>query len=423
MTRPSLYSLLITLIALIGSGSCSSSTLSWTPDNEEGLFQVIGPLYVDEATESYRNIKVLNLAIAETVNELKRTENKNGTRPYQKLQIINWMLKSKQIEELWELFENKDGESSSLLYDSSFRNRLVEYFEEAEFTGRILAIRIAKGDSDDERILEGIRLIYISDDELDLNRFSIPYDQSSPDVSQKLKTVVKKLISTLEYSSPDFGKMGFVEVNSGCFKLGNRPSDEECLDDYLLGKYPVTKAQWNQIMLDSQPSNLKDYTNPAVGMNWVDLERFLEALNDKSDHSFRLPTGAEWEYACRSGKNDRLYGTETGKPDPNQANFTRFSLGRIPEGIKAVDFYAPNVFGFFDMSGNTWEWTEDRYTVKDQKGLIGRFFDLFSSDTDQRVIRGGSYDSSEREIRCSSEKYIPENIGSTDAGFRLIMEE
>ncbi len=415
----------IPFLLLFTLSACSTSSINWIPGpgEEQRSFQVLGPIYIDETIEPYRNIKLLNQAITEVVDQLKKDQNLSKSGRYSKLAISNWVLKENQVSELWKLFETSKEEKGLLLAEPGLQTRLVNYFEELEFSGRILAVRFSPVDQNETKALEGVRVIYLSENEIDFNRFRIPVDQEQSELLPEFKKTIRKLLTSLEYSSPSFQWMGFSKVESGCLLTGQDRHDEECLDDFYLGRFPVTKQQWNGIMLPLNSQSREDAQFPAVGMNWSEIQLFIEKLNDEFDQTYRLPTGYEWEYACRAGTNNLVFGTETGDLDSTQANYTIFEKGNKPKGITEIDAFAANGLGLHDMSGNTWEWTEDPYKTSEEKGLIGAFFDFLTSNQNRRVMRGGSYDSSAEDLKCNSEKYIPEHIGSSDAGIRLVLEE
>jgi formylglycine-generating enzyme required for sulfatase activity len=192
--------------------------------------------------------------------------------------------------------------------------------------------------------------------------------------------------------SPDFGS-----------KHWDRPQHRVTLTKgFWIGKYEVTQEQWQQVM-GTNPSHFKNQSNPVENVSWEDCQRFVQTLNSRiSGGGFRLPTSAEWEYACRAGTSTSFhYGDDL---DASMANFN----GELPygNGIKGeyrgktlpVGSFRPNAWGLYDMHGNASEWCEDGYveytldSVTDPTGP--------STGSSSRAIRGGGWNSSARE--CTS---------------------
>lgn len=152
---------------------------------------------------------------------------------------------------------------------------------------------------------------------------------------------------------------------------------------FYMGKYEVTQSQWQTVMGNS-PSYFKDCGNcPVERVSWQDVQEFLDELNDRNDgFRYRLPTEAEWEYACRGGTT----GDYAGDLD-NLAWYATNSGNRTHR----VGTKQPNAFGLFDMHGNVWEWCLDWFHPNYQGAPTdGR---AWISESEQRffVIRGGGY--------------------------------
>ena len=167
----------------------------------------------------------------------------------------------------------------------------------------------------------------------------------------------------------------FVKIEGGCFQMGDQfgdglvdelPVHRVCLSDYYLSKYEVTQAQYQYVM-GSNPSH--DQTNPNYPVdviNYHEVERFIETLNSKTDGKFRLPTEAEWEYACRSaGKDEKYCGGNDGSKLAWYGN-------NSDEKTHSVAQKQANGLGLHDMSGNVWEWTLSEYKPYPYKKNDGR---------------------------------------------------
>jgi len=133
---------------------------------------------------------------------------------------------------------------------------------------------------------------------------------------------------------------------------------------FYMGKYEVTQEQWKAVMGDN-PSKIKGGKLPVTNISWEDCHEFIKKLNKKTNGEYRLPSEAEWEFACRAGTTTAYsFGDNLTKRDANISG----------DSIKEVGSYKPNAFGLYDMHGNVYEWCEDREgeyptgSVTDPKG-------------------------------------------------------
>ena len=157
-------------------------------------------------------------------------------------------------------------------------------------------------------------------------------------------------------------------------------------------------------------SFLKGAKLPETNVSWEDCQEFIKKLNAKTDGGYRLPTEAEWEYACRAGTTTAYsFGDEI---TPKEANY---SDSKIDKPV-AVGSYKPNAFGLYDMHGNVFEWCENWYgdypagAVTDPKGpSTGKY----------RVLRGGAFNISESGARSSLRLYSSPTNRDFYFGFRL----
>ena len=215
-------------------------------------------------------------------------------------------------------------------------------------------------------------------------------------------------------------KLEMVLVPAGKFVMGS-PKKEDGRDDdeaqhevtltksYYMGKYEVTQEQWKAVM-GKNPSYSKNAKYPVTDVSWNDCQEFIKKLNAKTDGGYRLPTEAEWEYACRAGTSTAYsFGDEI---TPKDANLRYSEIGKPIE----VGSYNPNAFGLYDMHGNVWEWCEDwkadypKGAVIDPNGPAKREY---------RVLRGGSFNGYVSGARSSSRGYYSPTIRSYIVGFRL----
>ena len=141
---------------------------------------------------------------------------------------------------------------------------------------------------------------------------------------------------------------------------------------FYLGKFEVTQEQWEAVM-KKNPSRYKGPKLPVNNVSWDDCQEFIRKLNAKTKGGYRLPTEAEWEYACRAGTKTNFIDDWEDKSllgkSPLYMNIRESNL-KMPIDVGS---YVPNAFGFYDMLGNVWEWCNDWYNTfglsgKDPKG-------------------------------------------------------
>jgi formylglycine-generating enzyme required for sulfatase activity len=245
-----------------------------------------------------------------------------------------------------------------------------------------------------------------------------PEKSGAPGKEQSVQIVPTKY--TAKSVTDSITSMQFIYVNSGCFRMGgnNGESDEKpvhrvCISqDYYLGKYEVTQAQWQKVM-DNNPSNFKGSNLPVEKVSWNDVQKFIQALNRKTRGKYRLPTEAEWEYACRGGGKTKLY---CGGNNINSVAWIYHNSGgeTHPVGQKS-----PNSLGLYDMSGNVWEWVQDRYSKTNYFKSSPTNNPHGPATGSKRVRRGGSWFSSPRDSRSASRDSGDTNDKGSGLGFRL----
>ncbi len=195
--------------------------------------------------------------------------------------------------------------------------------------------------------------------------------------------------------------MVFVLVPPGEFTMGSPESDPaarssempqrlvQITQAFYLGKYPVTQMQWGAVMGRNR-GYFKGCTRPVESVSWFDCQEFLRRLNQrtepKDDRLFRLPTEAEWEYACRAGSTTRFSFGD----DVADLGYYAWHGGNSGGRTQPVGLKKPNAWGLHDMHGNVWEWCYDwfdRFHYADASTD-----DPTGPDTGgRRVLRGGSW--------------------------------
>jgi formylglycine-generating enzyme required for sulfatase activity len=187
---------------------------------------------------------------------------------------------------------------------------------------------------------------------------------------------------------------------------------------FYMGKYEVTQAQWQAVMgnnpswFDGKPNN------PVESVSWNDCQIFINMLNQmgQGTFSFRLPTEAEWEFACRAGTTTRYYwGDDTN--DSQIKFYAWYSGNNSLLGTKPVGQKIPNTFGLYDMSGNVWEWCQDRYGSYESASQINP---TGSNSGSNRVVRGGGWADS-ADCRSARRNYDRPDFWLNGIGFRLVL--
>ncbi|MFZ4464055.1 MAG: SUMF1/EgtB/PvdO family nonheme iron enzyme [Bacteroidales bacterium] len=224
-----------------------------------------------------------------------------------------------------------------------------------------------------------------------------------------------------------------VFVKGGTFTMGSptneaKRSDNETqhqvtLSDFSIGKYEVTQKQW-QFIMGSNPSSFKGDNLPVENVSWSDVQEFIQKLNQKTGKTYRLPTEAEWEYACRAGTSTPF---NTGNNlTTSQANYDgNYPYNNNPKGeyrakTMPVGSFAPNAWGLYDMHGNVWEWCNDwygDYNSGSQSNPQG------ASSGSYRVYRGGGWGDFARLCRSADRNYDAPGNRYSRIGFRLVLSK
>uniref|UniRef100_B8HTJ8 Serine/threonine protein kinase n=1 Tax=Cyanothece sp. (strain PCC 7425 / ATCC 29141) TaxID=395961 RepID=B8HTJ8_CYAP4 len=205
--------------------------------------------------------------------------------------------------------------------------------------------------------------------------------------------------------------LDLVRIPGGKFLMGapsdeadsleiERPQHRVTVPTFWMGKYPVTQEQWLAVAslpkvkldLDPNPAYFKGKYLPVETISWMEAVEFCDRLSQHTGCTYRLPTEAEWEYACRAGTTTPFHFGETLTPALANYNGSKSAhpphLGPRSHQTTTVGSFPPNAFGLYDMHGNVWEWCEDNWHDNYQEApRDGTAWLGFSSD---RLLRGGS---------------------------------
>ena len=215
--------------------------------------------------------------------------------------------------------------------------------------------------------------------------------------------------------------MEFVFVKGGCYQMGDtfgdgardeKPVHEVCLDDFYMGKYEVTQAEYKKIMGSNPSKSKKGDRYPVEQVSWEDAQEFIQKLNRRTGKSFRLPTEAEWEYAARSGGRKEKYS------GGNSIESVAWYYGNSGGSTHRVGQKQANGLGLHDMSGNVWEWCQDRYG-KDYYSKSPRKNPKGPGSGSHRVYRGGSWLSIPSLVRAAYRYRDLPWLRIANVGFRL----
>ena len=239
--------------------------------------------------------------------------------------------------------------------------------------------------------------------------------------------VVNLCVFTRDGLSEPISDDDFIRVEGECFQMGDQfgdgladelPVHRVCLSDFYISKYEVTQEQWQYIMGDNPSDNQENPQYPVDVVSWHEVEEFITTLNLKTNGKFRLPTEAEWEYACRSGGKKTRYGTADGTISEHLLIYS--GDGTKGHGVQPVGSFPPNELGLYDMSGNVSEWVQDWYDRKFYSSSPVEDPRLLEDRTkSNRVRRGGYWGNNEWLLRCSFRNFRKPNYRLIGLGFRL----
>ncbi|MEM9090326.1 MAG: SUMF1/EgtB/PvdO family nonheme iron enzyme [Cyanobacteria bacterium P01_F01_bin.53] len=233
-------------------------------------------------------------------------------------------------------------------------------------------------------------------------------------VDAKGKEIQRKQRSA-EYQQEDLGQgvtLDMVAIPGGSFQMGSadgqgdadeRPHHKVTVKPFLMGKYAVTQAQWKSVValpeversLEATPSGFSGNHLPVEQVDWDAAVEFCKRLSRKTGRDYRLPSEAEWEYACRAGTSSAFhYGeTLTAELANCDASYTFDSdpKGTYREMTTDVGSFPANDFGLYDMHGNVREWCQDHWHDNYKGGPTDGSAWLSSDENAERLLRGGSW--------------------------------
>ena len=269
---------------------------------------------------------------------------------------------------------------------------------------------------------------------------------------------IRRCCEQAEYFIESLGsavELEMVSLPGGKFQMGSPPPPEEPesgederpqhlvnIKPFFMGRYPITQAQWRAIAslpkikrdLAPDPSCFKGDKRPVERVSWYEVMEFCERLSQKTGREYRLPSEAEWEYACRARTPTQFHFGKTATT--NLANYCgedqkingilcQGTYSNEPYGVyrkqtTEVGSFPANAFGLYDMHGNVWEWCAD-YEHEDYQGAPSHGSAwLNDGNSEYRILRGGSWDSSPRFCRSASRFSQDASTLDKEFGFRVV---
>jgi len=246
--------------------------------------------------------------------------------------------------------------------------------------------------------------------------------------------------------------LDMVKIPAGTFQMGSPEDEPERLDregpqhevtvpEFYMGRYPVTQGQWKALVeateavdrdLDPDPSEFKDdyegsdrWSRPVERVSWYDAKEFCDRLSQKTGRDYRLPSEAEWEYACRAGTTTPFHFGETIATSLANYNgnytYGRGSKGEYRKQTTPVGYFKfANPFGLHDMHGNVWEWCEDDYHDSYENAPDDGSAWLSGEENTTKILRGGSWSLNPRYCRCANRYVDYAAYQDNVIGFRVL---
>ena len=249
-------------------------------------------------------------------------------------------------------------------------------------------------------------------------------------------TIIKKTPGTAKYLPFDLSNgisLDMVYVKPGRFIMGSEQYDNEkpphlvSVPGFYMGKYAVTQEQYLAIM-GKNPSGFQGAKLPVEQVSWNDAQAFCTKLTQKTQRNFRLPSEAEWEYACRAETTTPFSFGETITPEVANYNGNH-TYADAPKGVyrektTPVGTFPPNSFGLYDLHGNVWEWCLDTWHDNYQGAPVDGSHWISSNNNDRiRLLRGGSWIFNPWNCRSAYRNWVSADFRYDIFGFRILLPQ
>ncbi len=261
-----------------------------------------------------------------------------------------------------------------------------------------------------------------------------------------LKRNGRRRLSARQFTEDHGGlSLEMVEIPGGTFLMGSPKSknghrDREgpqrrvSVPPFYIGKFTITQRQWSIVAgwekiendLPPDPSRFRGDDRPVDSINWFQAKEFCARLAKQTGNAYRLPTEAEWEYACRAGTTTPFAFGETITPEFVNYN-GGYPYGKAKKGqyrgetMPVGSLGVANAFGLFDMHGNVWEWCEDFWHDSYEDAPLDGSAWLSGGDSSSRVVRGGSWYGSDDGCRSACRLNLGPGLRDSDIGLRVVV--
>jgi formylglycine-generating enzyme required for sulfatase activity len=247
--------------------------------------------------------------------------------------------------------------------------------------------------------------------------------------------------------------MNMVLIMGGSFMMGSpdteidrreneSPQHQVAVPSFFMSEFPITQAHWAtvaqlpkvKIDLEIAPANFKGADRPIERVDWFEAIEFCQRLSLHTGRTYRLPTEAEWEYACRAGSITPFHFGDTLTTDLANYRGTDHeeyqwsgSYGQGPKGIyrqetTQVNSFNPNAFGLYDMHGNIWEWCQDDYSDNYDVTPVDGSAWVSEENSGLKILRGGSWLNNPRVCRSAIRFNYDPDYRINNVGFRVVCE-
>ena len=275
-------------------------------------------------------------------------------------------------------------------------------------------------------------------------------DSNEPTFFDRFVQAIRDVLSPLEaagwryqtnqgeadYYTEELGdgvELDMISIPGGSFMMGSpedeggnseKPQHQVTIQPFFMGKFQVTQAQWQTVMGNNSASFQDSPLNPVEQVSWEDAVEFCDRLSQLTGKKYRLPTEAEWEYACRAGTDTPFHFGETISTELANYNgkytYSEGVEGEYREQTTPVGYFkVANNFGLYDMHGNVFEWCEDDWHSNYQ-GAPTDGTAWLSGYSSKKVIRGGSWDYYPDFCRSAYRGLNSRNNRISSFGFRVV---
>jgi formylglycine-generating enzyme required for sulfatase activity len=270
---------------------------------------------------------------------------------------------------------------------------------------------------------------------------------------QKYPQEIHYFAEQMHPSNLGIAPMNMVLIMGGSFLMGSpnteidrsedeSPQHQVTVPSFFMSEFPIIQAHWAMVAqmprvtidLEIAPANFKGNDRPIEQINWFEAIEFCQRLSQYTGRIYRLPTEAEWEYACRAGSTTPFHFGDTVTADLANYRGTDHeeykwsgSYGQGPKGIyrqetTPVDSFPPNSFGLYDMHGNVWEWCQDDYSNNYDVTPVDGSVWASGENSGLKALRGGSWFDNPRYCRSAIRLISNPAYHVNYVGFRVVCE-